>query len=490
MMRSADEAIIEPRALFQNIGFVLGPIIAFGLAVFLRPDGLSVAGISVAAIATLMAIWWATEAVPVAVTALLPLILFPLSGVSNFEAAAQPYAHWIIWLFFGGFIMALTIERWGLHRRIALAIFSAVGTQAKALVGGFMVAAAMVSMWISNTSTTMMLLPIVVSVVTVIMETSPDLSDKNRRNFPLAMLIGLAYGATIGGMSTLVGTPPNAFLAGFMQDTYGVEIGFAQWMMLGVPITLILLPLAWVLLTYCVFPVDFKASKATQTHLKSVRASLGPMSQAEIRTAILFVILVLGWMSRKWISGLPGMAYLTDAVIAMSIAVLLFIIPAGTAKRALLTWEEGVKLPWGILILFGGGMSLAAAFTSSGLATWIGGSLSALGSVNMAVLVLAATLMVIFLTELTSNLATTATFLPVMGAIAIQTGQDPLVFIIPVTLAASCAFMLPIATPPNAIIFSSGHVSIPQMIKVGFFMNLIGVAVLSVIALYVAPLVF
>lgn len=488
--RSADEAELDTRARFQTIGFVVGPVLAVLMALFFRAEGLSMAGVLTASIAIWMAVWWATEAVPVAVTALLPLILFPMAGVLDFNTTASKYSHWIIWLFFGGFIMALTIERWGLHRRIALAVFNLVGTSGRSLVGGFMLAGGFVSMWISNTSTTMMLLPIIVSVIAVINETSPHLTPKERKDFGLSMMLGLAYGATIGGISTLVGTPPNAFMAGFVQDTYGIEIGFATWMMVGVPLAPILMPLAWGVLTRLIYPVNFGPNEATAAHLTDLRAKQGKMSQAERRTAIIFLIMVAGWLSRKWLTTLPGLGGLTDALIAVGAAIALLIFPAGTEKRTLLTWDEAVKLPWGVLILFGGGLALAAAFTSSGLAEWIGGNLSGLASFHLAILVVAATLLVIFLTELTSNLATAATFLPVMGAIALQTGQDPLVFIIPITLAASCAFMLPVATPPNAIVYGSGLVTIPQMIRAGIVMNVIGVCVLSAVALTLAPMVF
>ncbi len=490
MKRSVDEAEHISRAAYQNIGFAVGPVCGALIALFFRPEGLSLPAVYTAAIAIWMAIWWATEAVPVAVAALLPLVLFPLAGILDFNDTAARYSHWIIWLYFGGFIMALTIERWGLHRRIALAVFGAVGTSGRALVGGFMLAGGLVSMWISNTSTTMMLLPIVVSVVSVINETSPHLTPIQRRNFALSMMLGLAYGATIGGMSTLVGTPPNALMAGFMQETYGVEIGFATWMMVGVPLALVMMPLAWVTLTRFIYPVSFGANEATSLHLAELRQSQGGMSPAEKRTAMIFAVMVAGWLARNWLNGLPGLSGLTDAMIAVLAAIALMVLPSGSAKRPLMTWEEAVRLPWGVLILFGGGLALAAAFTSTGLAEWIGGNLSGLAAFHLAVLVVAATLLVIFLTELTSNLATAATFLPVMGAIAIQTGQDPLVFIVPVTLAASCAFMLPVATPPNAIVFGSGLVSIPQMIKAGFIMNLIGVVVLSIVALTLAPFVF
>ena len=477
-------------ALYQRVGLVLGPVVAVLIGLFLSPDGLSQAAVYVAAIGAWMAIWWATEAVPVAITAFLPLVIFPILGVSPIGDIAAPYAHPIIYLFFGGFVVALAIERCGLHRRIALGVFHLVGTNARALIGGFMLAAAIVSMWISNTSTTLMLLPIAVSVVTVIGETMPELSVRERGNFGVALLLGLAYGATLGGVSTLVGTPPNAFMVGFMADSYGVEIDFARWMLVGIPVSAVLLPAAWITLTRIVYPVSFTASDDAMKHIAQMRGALGPMSKAEVRTAILFAFLVIGWVGRGLLSGIPVIGSVSDTGIAMIAAVAAFLIPSGKKGQALMVWDDMTKLPWGVLILFGGGLALASVVSSSGLALWLGEQLSPLGAVNLALLVIVATALVIFLTELTSNLATTATFLPVIAAIAVETGQDPLVFVIPVTLAASCAFMLPVATPPNAIVFSSGLVSIPKMARAGALLNIIAVAVLAVTSLYLAPLVF
>lgn len=479
----------EP-ASYQRIGLILGPLVAIVVGLFLRPDGLPIEATFVAAVGLWMAIWWATEAIPVAITAFLPMTLFPILGVNSIQESAAPYAHPIIYLFFGGFVLALAIERCGLHRRIALKVFSLVGTNASHLVAGFMVSAALVSMWISNTSTTLMLLPIAVSVVTVISETMPDLKLKDRSHFGTALLLGLAYGATMGGVATLVGTPPNAFMVGFMADNYDVKIDFARWMLVGVPVTLTLLPIAWFWLTRVMYKVDFHASDQAMRHISTLSSGLGKMSIAERRTAILFGFLVAGWLLRGQIAGLSFLSQVTDATIAMTAALAAFLIPSGRPGEALMTWADMSKLPWGVLILFGGGLSLASAISSSGLALWIGELLAPLGVLNLALLVVAATALVIFLTELTSNLATTATFLPVIAAIAVETGQDPLVFVIPVTLAASCAFMLPVATPPNAIVFSSGHVSIPQMARAGFFLNIVSVVVLSIISMTLAPLIF
>lgn len=477
-------------ALYQRIGLAAGPLAAILIGLFLRPEGLSTDGVFVAAIGAWMAIWWATEAIPVAITAFLPLVLFPILGVSAIGEISSPYAHPIIYLFFGGFVVALAIERCGLHRRIALGVFRMVGTNARALVGGFMLAAAIVSMWISNTSTTLMLLPIAVSVVTVIGETMPDLDVRQRSNFSIALLLGLAYGATLGGVATLVGTPPNAFMVGFMSDSYGVEVDFARWMLVGVPVSAVLLPIAWLTLTRIIFPVSFTASADAMKHIGHMRTALGPMSTAEVRTAMLFAFLVIGWVGRGFLSGVPVIGSISDTGIAMIAAVGAFLIPSGKDGKALMVWEDMGKLPWGVLILFGGGLALASAVASSGLALWLGEQLAPLGALNLALLVIVATALVIFLTELTSNLATTATFLPVIAAIAVETGQDPLVFVIPVTLAASCAFMLPVATPPNAIVFSSGLVSIPHMARAGFLLNIVAIAVLAMAALWLSPVVF
>lgn len=477
-------------ALYQRIGLLLGPLAALLIGFTFAPEGLPREGVIVAAIGTWMAIWWATEAIPVAITAFLPLVALPLLDVISTREIAAPYANPIIYLFFGGFVVALAIERCGLHRRIALAVFALAGADARALVGGFMMAAAFVSMWISNTSTTLMLLPIAMSVVTVIHETMPALDERQRTNFGVSLLLGLAYGATLGGLATLVGTPPNAFMVGFMSDNYDVQIDFARWMLVGLPVSLIMLPIAWLVLTRVVFPINFKASDEAVRHILSMRAGLGKMSKAEVRTGLLFAFLVVGWLSRGWLNDIPYLGEVSDTGVAMAAAVAAFLIPSGKKGQALMTWDAVTKLPWGVLVLFGGGLALATAVSASGLALWLGQQLVAVGGLNAILLIVAATALVIFITELTSNLATTATFLPVIAAIGVETGQDPLVYVIPVTLAASCAFMLPVATPPNAVVFSSGMVAIPHMVRVGLILNIVAVAVLSAVALLVAPRVF
>lgn len=481
---------MEKMALHQKIGLFAGPLLALVVYLTFRPENVSHAATATAAVATLMAIWWATEAIPVGATALLPIVLFPISGIASISDTTPSYAHPTIYLFLGGFVIALAIERAGLHRRVAFLVFHIVGMNGRSLVWGFMLSAALLSMWISNTSTTLMLLPIVMSVVVVIRDTVPSLSKREQGNFETAILLGLAYGATLGGMTTLVGTPPNAFMVGFMQENYDIEIDFARWMLVGIPLAVTMLPISWILLTRVIFPISFRSPENAREQVRSLTSALGPVSTAEWRVGILFFALVVGWLLRKPIGSLIGIQGLSDAGIAMTAALAAFIIPNGKGTGALMSWEDTGKLPWGVLILFGGGLALAGGMSSSGLTVWLGQQLAPLGMVNLAILIVVATALVIFLTELTSNLATTATFLPVMAAIAVETGNDPLLFVVPVTLAASCAFMLPVATPPNAIVFSSGYLSIPRMMRAGIVLNLVGVAVLSLLSLYVVPAVF
>ena len=478
-------------ALYQRIGLVLGPLAAVLMATTFAPEGLPREATLVAAIGVLMAIWWATEAIPVAITAFLPLVALPILDVAPLRDMATPYANPIIYLFFGGFVIALAIERCGLHRRIALSVFALSGADARGLVAGFMIAAAFVSMWISNTSTTLMLLPIAVSVVTVIAETMPTLSLRQRNNFGISLLLGLAYGATLGGMATLVGTPPNAFMAGFMADNYGVEIDFCA-LDAGGPAGHAGAAAAGLAADDPDHVPDRLQGFARNAALHQVHAhepGRHEQGRGANRRPVPF-FLVAGWLGRGWLEGLPFVGELSDTGVAMIAAMAAFLIPSGKKGEALMTWDTMSRLPWGVLILFGGGLALAAAVSSSGLALWLGQQLSGIGTVNAVLLVVAATALVIFLTELTSNLATTATFLPVIAAIGVETGQDPLIYVIPVTLAASCAFMLPVATPPNAVVFSSGLVAIPTMARVGLVLNIIAVAVLSVVALVIAPAVF
>ena len=475
---------------YKKKGFIFGLVVFISMIILPPPSGLNAIGWSVAAIVTLMAIWWATEAIPVPVTALLPLALFPIIGVSSFKEAALPYANPNIYLFLGGFMLALAIERSGLHKRMALHMIIAAGSTGPRLIGGFMTIAALISMFVMNTSTTLMLLPIGLAVCSVVANTIPGLSEKETKFFDTSLMLGIAYAATIGGMSTLVGTAPNIVFSAFMQETYGIEISMIQWMTLGVPLAIVMLYSAWLILTKYVFPTSFITSDETKLYLRNMLDEQGPLSKDEKKISIIFGLTALAWMFRTVLDNYDMFSGLTDAGIAIISAILLFMIPSSSNKGELLDWGQSDKLPWGLLILFGGGLSIAAQINSSGLGVWIGEGLSILSSVPPIFLILAVAALIIFLTEVTSNVATTSTFLPVFGAVAIGIGVLPVSLTVPVCLAASCAFMLPVATPPNAIVYGSGKFTIATMMKAGFVLNIIGIFVVTLFAYFIAPQIF
>jgi sodium-dependent dicarboxylate transporter 2/3/5 len=454
-----------------------------------EPQDLSETAWATASIGVLMAIWWATEAVPIAVTALLPVVLFPMFGIASIQDTTSPYANKVIFLFLGGFIVAFAMQRWDLHRRLALGVLQHTGGNGRSLVGGFMLASALISMWVMNTSTTMMLLPIAVSIITVIHKTVDSLDEKGKEDFQYSLLLGVAYGATIGGIATLVGTAPNAMFAAFMLENYGTSIDFSRWMLIGLPMSAMMLPLAWIALTRWVFKVDFVTSVEGRAALRTMKDDMGSISVPEKRVAMVFLVMALTWIFRPLLIKLPGLAALDDSLVAIAGAVLLFLVPSGHKDDPLLLrWKYAEQLPWGVLLLFGGGLTLAGAVSRTGLAEWLGSSLQAVGSLPLLVIVILAATLIIFLTELTSNIATTATFLPVVGAVAIEAGYDPIVLAVPVTLAASCAFMLPVATPPNAIVFGSGMLSIPRMARAGLVLNIFGIAIVTAVAYKLAPI--
>ena len=479
-------------SVIKQIGLWSGPL-AFLLMLLTSSaqEAMSREAWVVAGVGLWMATWWSTEAIPVAATAFIPLVSFPLLQVMPVKAVAQSYAHPTIFLFMGAFVLALAVEKWSLHRRIALTVLLKTGTDGRRLILGFMVAAALLSMWMTNTSTAMMLLPIAASVAATVAEKAVGASVEEKRRFQVALLLALAYATTIGGMSTIIGTPPNVLLAGFIEETYGLQIAFFDWMLIGLPLALVLLPLGWVVLTRVAFHVDVPPSAEAANVISGMRREMGAMTSPEVRVGLLFLSVVLLWMSRKWLNHVSGLEGLSDAGIVMAAALLLFVIPSkkGSVTR-LMEWEDVGRLPWGVLILFGGGLALAAQVSSSGLAVWLGESLLPVANLGTLALIVAAAGLVVFLTELTSNLATTATFLPVIAAIAAQSGIEPLILCVPVTLAASCAFMLPVATPPNAIVFSSGVLTIPEMVRAGFVMNLVALVVLTLLATLAVPLVF
>ena len=452
-----------------------------------NPETLSIEAQRAAAIFVWMGIWWATEAVPIAITALIPLVFFPLLGVSSIEATAAPYANKNVFLFLGGFFLSIAIQKCNLHKRIALTVLRFTGTGGRSIIGGFMLSSCLLSMWIMNTSTTIMLLPIGLAIITVVKESMHELSERDKINFQVALLLGIAYAANIGGIATLIGTAPNMALNGFMEEQYGVSISFLDWMKVGLPVSLILLPMSWFTLTRISFPVNFETSSETQETIQIMREGIGKTKTPEKRVFVIFLMTALLWVFRSPINNIPGMEGLTDPGIAMLCGLTLFLTPSGgNQEHNLLEWKDAEKgVPWGILLLFGGGLTLAAAAQNTGLAAWIG-NLMPVG-LSIVLLVVIFTALIIFLTELTSNLATTATFLPIVAVIATQFGFNPLLLTASIAIAASCAFMLPVATPPNAIVFGSELIKVPQMMRAGIALNIIAIVIVSLAGIYLVP---
>ncbi len=444
-----------------------------------------------------MAIWWLTEAVDIRVTALLPIALFPIFGVASIRAATAPYASHIIFLLLGGFLIATAIQRWGLDRRIALGILSRVGSSPARIVGGFMLATAFLSAFISNTATTAMMLPIGLSVISLVLfNGNPGEDGHPGHAFATCIMLSIAYAASIGGISTVIGTIPNSFVVSFVRDAidapYQQDISFFEWSKIGVPIVLVLLPLSWWLLTKVIYKVDTVQLSGSADSLKKKMRSLGAMDYEEKAVLGVFAFTVLMWLGRTPLQhaeiSLFGhvfvpLAGLTDSGIAIFAAVLLFILPARShSGQFILQWVDLKNLPWGILLLLGGGLSLAAAVKANGVTEFIGAQAMGLSFLPVFLILLAVISAVVFLTELTSNTATTATLVPVLAAIAPALGIHPYTLVIPASIAASCAFMLPIATPPNAIVFGSGHISSQQMRKTGIWLNLICLTVITLLA--------
>jgi solute carrier family 13 (sodium-dependent dicarboxylate transporter), member 2/3/5 len=477
----------------RQIGLLLGPL-AFVVVLLLPPPaGMPPEAWRTAAVGVLMAVWWISEAIPIPATALLPLALLPLLRIAPVEGAASPYANPVIFLFLGGFLIAQAMQRWNLHRRIALRVIRAVGTRPVPLIGGFMLAAAFLSMWVSNTATAVMMLPIGLSVIDLALRGEADGTGAPREptdsNFAIALMLGIAYACSIGGLATLIGTPPNALLAGFMAETYGVEIGFAQWMLVGLPLAVVGLPIVWLVLTRWIYPVRLREIPGGRAAIDREISAMGSLSRGETLVGIVFVMTALAWVTRpvleRWIPEI------SDAGIAITAAIALFALPVKLkAGEFVLNWEWAKRLPWDVLILFGGGLSLASAISRSGLAGWIGSSLAGFQALPIIAIVIVVTLVIIFLTELTSNTATAAAFLPVLASLAVGIGENPLLLAVPAALAASCAFMMPVATPPNAIVYGSSFITIPQMARAGLVLNLLFLLLISLVGYLLVILVF
>lgn len=454
------------------------------------PQELGQQGWLVLIVAIWMAIWWTTEAVPMAVTGFIPLVLFPLLDLGSLKTVASSYSSKAIFLTLGGFIIGIALQRWNLHIRIAMQTVKRVGTSPRRVIGGFMIACAFISMWITNTATTVMMLPIAYSVALLLTKESNS-NEQQKKNFGTALMLGLAYSASIGGMMTLVGTSTNVMFKGYFEDNYGIEISFLDWMILAVPIGVSMLVITWWMLTHVLFPCEMEEHDGIANIINSKLDELGNMSSGEKRTLFVFLLTATLWVTKGWLEPLIGGVKLNDASIAIFGALLLFVIPADWKSGTfLLEWSDTREVPWGILLLLGGGLALAGAMNNFGVAAWLGGKVTSFSDVPIWMLILLTVTMIIFLSELMSNVATLTAFLPVIVAVAIGFGENPLLLALPAAFAASCAFMLPVATPPNAIVFGSSLLSIPQMAKAGLWLNIIAIFVLSLICYLLGAIVF
>ncbi|WP_299305272.1 DASS family sodium-coupled anion symporter [uncultured Brachybacterium sp.] len=501
----------------RRLGLALG-LVAAVLIYVLMPADVPHGAKLTAATAVLMAAWWMTEALPIPATALVPLVVFPvLNSEVGVDDVGASYGNNIIFLFMGGFMLALGMQRWNLHKRIALAIVGTIGTSPSLLILGFMVATGFLSMWVSNTATAVMMLPIGLSVLLLVnklrledaaakgeepgegVDPDPEGGARDGASAPVtskfgtALMLGIAYAASIGSLATLIGTPPNALLAAHLSQEFGITIGFGRWMMVGAPMAIVFMVIAWLLLTKVLYKPEITEIPGGTELIRQERRKLGRISAGEARVLTVFVLAALSWVFIPLISDALGREdpWISDAGIAMVVGLALFLLPAGAARGVrLLDWDSAVKLPWGVLLLFGGGLALSGQFSSSGLTEWIGQVTEGVGGLPVVLIVAIVAAGVLFLTELTSNTATAATFLPVATAVAVGIGIDPMLLAIPVAIAATCAFMLPVATPPNAIAYGSGYVTIPQMATVGLWLNLIGIVLVTATTMGLAVWVF
>lgn len=476
------------------IGLILGPLLFILILMFFRPTDLSWEGVAILASTVWIATWWITEAVPIPVTSLLPIVLFPLTQGLDIKATTSAYGNDIIFLFMGGFMIAIAMEKWNLHRRIAITIIQIVGTNTDRIILGFMAATGFLSMWISNTATAMMMVPIGLAITYQFSDALANNSeiDTRKSHFPFgkALMLSIAYSASLGGVATLIGTPPNALLAGAVNEIFGIEISFAQWMMFGVPFSWFFIILVWFYLTKIAYPMKVKNIEGGKEIIQKQKDELGKASAEEIIVLIVFILAALSWITREHLlqKFIPGM---NDAIIAIIFGTLLFLIPSINDRgKRLLDWDSATKLPWGVLLLFGGGLAIASGFVNSGLSVWIGSQLSALEGVNIIFVIAIVALLVTFLTEITSNTATASMLFPIMASLSLALGVHPYSLMIAAAVAASCAFMLPVATPPNAVVFGSGYLRIPDMAKAGFLLNIMTMILTTIVIYFWLPIVW
>ena len=473
----------------QLVGLILGPLLFIIMMFFLSPEGMNAESQSVLAVTLWVATWWITEAIPIPVTSLLPIFLLPVTGAMEADAVTSSYGNDIIFLFLGGFFIATAMEKWNLHKRLALAIISFIGTGTQRILLGFMTATAFLSMWVSNTAAVMMMIPMGLAItaqVAAALKGTPE--EKELPKFEKALIFGIGYAGTIGGLGTLIGTPPNIILAAQVKELFGVEISFAGWMLVAVPIVIVLLFSTWFYLGRFAFKMNLKGLPGGKEVIQQERHGLGKTSFEEKAVSAVFIFAAFMWITREflWMGVLPG---LKDGMIAVVAAVLLFALP--TSKKIgkrILSWEDSKEIPWGVLLLFGGGLAIAAGFRETGLSEWIGSQLTALEGFHMIVIIAASSFLVLALTEFTSNTATATMILPVLAALAMTMNIHPYALMVPAAMAANCAFMLPVGTPPNAIIYGTGKLKLGDMVRVGFIINVFVLILIILAAYYLLPL--
>ncbi len=478
-------------SISKAIGLIAGPLVFIFLLNTAAPDGLNLEAWKVIALATWMVAWWITEAMPLPVTALLPMIVLPMLGIFSQEEASTPYASPIVFLFMGGFLIALAMEKQNLHSRIALNLIRVIGTNPNGIILGFMVATAFLSMWISNTATAVMMLPIAMSVVKLLSERIVEENQIGVKNFSLVLLLSIAYAANIGGTATIIGTPPNVVMVGYLNQFYDYDLAFGKYLLVGIPAAVAMLAITYLLLTKILYPNKIKGQKDTGELVTSKLLALGKISRAEWLVAIIFVLTASAWIFRSPINNMIGSNFLNDTLIAMAGGILMFIVPVNFKKgEFIMDWSATKELPWGILLLFGGGLTLAKAMEVTGIIQSVGEAVSGNSQWELWLLLLVLTSIMLFMTELMSNVALCVIFLPVVLGIADGLNIPRLMLAIPVTLASSYAFMMPVSTPPNAIVYSSGFISMKQMVKAGFILNLISIIILMILSQTLIPWVY
>ncbi len=476
-------------SISKKIGLILGPVLCL-IFYNLPVQIISPEADPVLAVALWMIAWWITEAVSISVTALIPLTIFPLFGIMDIKAVAANYGHHIVFLFFGGFVMALALEKVNLHKRIALNIVKITGTSPDKVILGFMIATAFLSMWISNTATTVVMLPIALSV-TELLTNDEDGFTREDKNFALSIMLGIAYAANVGGVATIIGTPPNTVMAGFVEQEYGIQISFFKWMLLGVPFSCLMIGIVYLILVKLVYPNGLATLHNSRDIIGEELAKLGSIKKTELRVMVIFAGTIFLWVSRGFLNEAIPFITLTDAGISMLAAFAIFTIPFKFNQGDfILDWKDTVKLPWGILILFGGGLALASALSGAGVIDFIGKMVAANDGLNPFLIGVILITIMLFMTELMSNVALVAIFAPVVAGIAVGLESEILHLVIPVTMAASCAFMLPMATPPNAIVFASGYIKVHEMARAGIILNIISILIIIIFAMFLIPYVF